>query len=89
MNQPSVVHSTVNSWVQFLSPKWCADLSMLPSRKTEISSASFHSDMEQSERMAPLWSAARERKSACIVQRSHFHNHKDCTKEREFPEELQ
>lgn len=89
MNQPSVVHSTANPWVQFLSPKWCADLSMLPSRKTETSSASFHSGTEQSECMAPGWSLARERQSASIVQRLLFHNHKDCTKEREFPEELQ
>lgn len=88
MNGPNVVCRAANPWVQFLSLKQCADLSTLPSRKTETSSADFQSGMEESERMAPCWRPARERKSTHIVQRLPFHNHKDCVKEKEFPEKL-
>lgn len=52
MKRPNVGCRAANPWVQFLSPKQHADLSMLPSRKTETSSADLQSGMEESERMA-------------------------------------
>lgn len=62
---------------------------MLPSKKTETSSADFQPGMEASERMAPLWKPARERRSTPIVQGLPSDTHKGCGKGREFPEELQ
>lgn len=70
----NIMCGTVNPWVQFLPLKPQNDLSVLPSRKTETSSADSQPGMEESEHMAPLWSPARERRSTPIVELTFRHS---------------
>lgn len=64
------------------SPKQHDDLSVLPSRNAEASSADFEPGMEGSERLGPLWSSARERRSTPIVHRWPPDTQKGCGKEK-------
>lgn len=78
----NVMHSTANRWVRFLPPKQHDDLSVLPSRNTEASSADSEPGMEGSERLGPLWSPARGRRSTPIVHTLPPDTQKGCGKEK-------
>jgi len=84
-----VMCGIANPWVRFLPPNQHDDLSLLPSRKPEPSSADFQPGLAESERMAPLGSPASESRSTPTVQRLPSDTQKGCCKEKEFPEDPQ